>query len=112
MKVTALIIATYISLLTAQPMLSVIAAMKNNEPVECCSNKTCENEQPQKKNNKSEQHTQCNPFQVCSLCCGYFVSEFTFKNIVFNKLKYKQTKYIENKKSAFFASYFHPPEII
>ena len=112
MKFIAFIIATYISLLTAQPVLSALASMSNNEMVECCSKNPCDNEQPQKKNNKSEQHKQCNPFQVCSLCCGYLVSEFTIETILFNELKLKQTKYIENKNSDFLSSYFQPPEII
>lgn len=112
MKVTALIIATYIFFLTVQPVLPVLAAVQNNVTVECCSSKACANEQPQKKNNKSEQHRPCNPFQVCSLCCGYLVYELTTKSILFNELQSAKIKYIENKKAVFSASFFHPPEII
>lgn len=112
MKLIAFIIATYISLLTVQPVLSVLTALTNNEMIECCGKNICDKEEPQKKNNKSEQQKQCNPFQACSLCCGYLVSEFTIENIIFKELKFKQTKYIENKNSDFFSSHFQPPEII
>ena len=112
MKLIAFIIATYISLLTVQPVLSAVSSMSNSEMTECCSNSTCGNEQHQKKNNTSEQHKQCNPFQVCSSCYGYIVAEFTIENMIFHDFEYKQTKYIENKNSDFFSSYFQPPETI
>lgn len=112
MKLITFIIATYISLLTIQPVLSALTSMSNNEMIECCSKNICDNTQPQEKNNKSEQQKQCNPFQSCSLCCGYIVSEFTIENIIFKELEFKQINYIENKDSDFLSSYFQPPEII
>lgn len=112
MKLIAFIIATYISLLTIQPVLSVLASVSNSEMIECCSKNICKNEQPQKKNNKSEPHKQCNPFQVCASCCGYIVAEFTIEKVIFNEVNSKQTKYIENKNSIFISNFFQPPEII
>jgi hypothetical protein len=108
MKLITLIFVTYISLLTIQPVLSVFASISNKR-TECCNQNTCNNNQPKK---KSEQHKQCNPFVVCSLCCGFFLSEFPIKNVIFDELKYVQTYYIENKKSHFLSNYFQPPEII
>jgi hypothetical protein len=112
MKLIAFIIATYISLLTAQPVLSAVSSMSNNEMSECCGKNMCNNEQPQKKNNKSEQHKQCNPFQVCASCCGYIVTELSIEKVIFTEFINGKTGYIENKNSAFFSSYFQPPEII
>lgn len=93
-------------------MLSVAIATKNNKSVQYCYKNACNSKQPQKKNNTSEQDSKCNPFQCCSLCCGYLISEFSFKKLVFCQLNSKKIIYIENKKSSFFASYFNPPEII
>jgi hypothetical protein len=60
--------------------------------IECCGKNICKKEQPQKKNNKSEQHKQCNPFQICTSCYGYIVVEFTIEKIIY--LIFYQTIFI------------------
>jgi len=112
MRLIAFIIAMYISLLTAEPVLSELVTVAHNQTAQCCGESKCDNKQPHKNNDKSEQHKQCNPFQVCSLCCAYFVSEYKVETMLPNEIKLKEIKYIENKNGSFFSSYFQPPEII
>lgn len=113
MKVTALIIAIYIFLLTIQPLLSVFIDIKNCEAVECCSNKSYKNEQPQKKNNKSEQHKQCNPFQVCGSCVIYSLTTQPLFASIKSEISTKQNFTYQFVFSSQFASdIWQPPKIV
>lgn len=112
MKVTALIFASYILMLTMQPVFTVIASAYNVQTEECCGDSCCKHSQQDNKPAKPEQNGMCNPFQSCAACCGYYISESTFNPIIVQQVNSLQTMLSVNFNSEFSKNCFHPPEII
>ena len=112
MKLTAFIFATYISLLTVQPVLTVFASAFNDQTEERCGDNCCKHEQRDNKPAKQESNGMCNPFQACTYCCGCYISEPTFKAITIQQIIVRSQAVTNNFTSDFCADCFHPPEIV
>ncbi len=109
MKGFALLLAVCISLLAIQPhansfCFSSLSASNNS----CCNDckESCLNSKtPVQKPVKS-----CNPFQACSTCIGYMITDagFNGKAIFTRQILF----YLTNDKliSSYYFSCFHPPE--
>ncbi len=112
MKLTALIIATYISLLTVQPAFTAITSVFSVQSEENCGDNCCKHEQQDNTPTKQEQNGMCNPFQSCSICFGYYISEPTFQLISIQQVKVLRAIVKDKFTSGFCSDCFHPPEII
>lgn len=112
MKIKTLILATYILLLTLQPMFSVFTIVSNNETEACCSNSLIKKDQSGKKNNKSEKQKQCNPFKVCSSCVIYLFTSQPFFALSKTEISTKQNFIYQSVFTGQFEPYFwQPPKI-
>jgi hypothetical protein len=120
MKLTAFILATYISFLTVQPLTKVIYSALTQQTEECCGDNCCENEQADNKQ-KSDTDNQdpnnccpngiCNPFEQCACCFSVTVEQPTYHylaTIIINKYILPTA---ESTTSNYIADCFHPPEI-
>ncbi len=111
MKISSLLLAIYICLLTVQPVAARVYDSLNqqSETHACCKHKTS----PDNKRNMNNccDNGVCNPFGMCT-CCFVFNPVQTileFKNSVYAKTF---TSEPENNLVSFFTSdCFHPPEI-
>lgn len=106
MKFTVLIFAVYISLLTVQPVMTAIASVYTMQTVECCREDCSNHEQ---KNNKEKQNEMCNPFQMCSYCCGCYISEQASQAIIIQQIQALHPTVADSFTSDFCDDCFHPP---
>ena len=111
MKFSAFILATYISLLTVQPVITVIASALNMQTEECCGDECCNHEQ-QDKPGKQDQTGTCNPFQACAYCFGCYISEPIFQVVAIQQIEFLHPSIKDNFTSGFSSDCFHPPEIV
>ena len=112
MKLTALIIATYISLLTVLPVVTAITSVCNMQTEECCGDDCCKPEQQDNKPTKQDQSGMCNPFQACTYCCGCYISEPTFQVVTVQQINILYPLVTDNFTTDFCSDCFHPPEIV
>ena len=113
MKIIAFILATYISLLTVQPVAEQIyASFTHKEKVctmACCKNKHARDNKEDANNccNKGV----CNPFGMCNCCFIYNQPQTTiaFNNVALSNKLVPSTE--NNFISTFLSDCFHPPEI-
>lgn len=112
MKHLAFILATYISLLTFQPVITKMVVVLN-QCTEHCGTNCCDkakNEENTPKNNCDQNN--CNPCQACGNCGYYYYSESSFemtKNLVTESINPMVN---EKAHSDFCSDCFHPPETV
>lgn len=108
MKRFSFIFATYILLLTVQPVVAVAVVFFNVQTEECCSGECCKHE-PEGK--PAKQESMCNPFQACAYCCGYFISQPAYQVVIVQQANVLRSNIEINFASDFVANCFHPPEL-
>lgn len=110
MKHLAVILATYISLLTFQPVINkmIVLVQKSTEHcgTSCCSKGQKEKNTPTDNCDRNN----CNPCQPCGNCCGYYYTDNSFHLIkILVTISYKHVVN-EVAISNFSNDCFHPPE--
>lgn len=117
MKFLAAILATFISVLTVQPVIQLFAGSDANEEIcceSCCSSdKSCAQDSDSQKQDANEccPDGLCNPFQVCAYCCGGIVSG-PFLALVTSSVKINYNQPTKNNLVLGFRSNcYHPPEV-
>jgi hypothetical protein len=113
MKVTTFILATYISLLTVQPVEELIYALLTNymetSNMTCCENKQLNNTKQDP--NSCCGNGVCNPFGMCSCCFFYKHTQTTIQYYNLTQINKLNTAVEKNLVSSFISDCFHPPEI-
>ena len=113
MKLTAFILATYISLLTVQPVAELIYSSLTNHKetceMACCKHKQANNTK-QDANNCCDKGV-CNPFGMCNCCFVYNQTQTTIEYNNFAQTNKLNTTVENNFVSSFMSDCFHPPEI-
>ncbi len=113
MKLTALMLATYISLLTIQPVAEQLYSSLTNHK-EVCTMACCKHKQAM--NNKQFPNNCCNkgicnPFGMCNCCFVYNQKETTIAYNNFIQTNKLIAAAENNFVSSFMSDCFHPPEI-
>jgi len=113
MKHLSFILATYICLLTVQPVVTRVYASFNKQ-TESCGHDCCKHkpisENKHHSNNCCDDGV-CNPFGICN-CCFVFNSVQVAVQFNTNSVMHKLVSSEENNLvSSFSSDCFHPPEI-
>jgi hypothetical protein len=111
MKVLAVILATYMALLTIQPVVQQISFGPMHQMHKGCCHKCCHQTTNEESNTCCPTNA-CNPFQLCGCCFGFNTNTQTFNfNInpdAIGWLTAGHSKLI----SGYYPDNFQPPEMI
>lgn len=110
MRHLAFILATYISLLAFQPVITNMISLVKQSTEHCgtnCCNKA-QKEENAPKNNCDQNN--CNPCQACGNCCCYYYTESSFSIIKIPATISYNHVVNEAAISNFSNDCFHPPE--
>jgi len=102
MKLTPLILAIFVSLLTFEPVITEVMFNLSDTCMDCS------------KGSKSdyEKHKTCNPFKTCGTCFGW-INAKTFSAIIKVNIPIDFTAIKrESLISQYYTSLFNPPEIL
>jgi hypothetical protein len=113
MRITALILASYISFLTAQPMMSPAYGCSTNKVEKKFSHSCCEKKEAKSETQKTKNNTcpgVCNPFGQGTCCLGVS-SPFSFRFAALTCTKDFNSLTSVNLLSNYLADCFHPPEV-